>query len=273
MLEAADAALDAVSQRRQRARSTTSRALAAAAHWDHLVTAARASAQARMRLASSPFVAEQRRRRRQVVAHHQIEAAVIGGLAERDVDPHRQASGVDPKVDLGREASSRTAKTLARQSLHPLFRRLPAGALMRPHDRTVHHLQPVGWRVGVARSLVQCLQDRLPQPGDASSAGTGGRRSTTGRTHRAGRARRCLSARSQNTSVEHAAMVGVATSRRRVGPHKGTARRRPTRASFITPRAIASPYRSITHPRENDGQFLSTQPRRLRRISALHRQQ
>ena len=62
----------------------------------------------------------------------------------------------------------------------------------------------------------------------ASSAGTGDRRSTTSRTLRAGRARRCLSARSRTRRRARGdgRRRGVPAAR---GPHKGTARRRPTR--------------------------------------------
>ena len=50
----------------------------------------------------------------QVVGHHQIEAEIVRCLAGRDLRPHRQAGTVDAEVDLGREATPRTAETLAR---------------------------------------------------------------------------------------------------------------------------------------------------------------
>lgn len=51
---------------------------------------------------------------RQVVGHHQIIAGVVGILPRRDLGPHREASAVDAEMDLGREATSRTAKSLFR---------------------------------------------------------------------------------------------------------------------------------------------------------------
>lgn len=49
-----------------------------------------------------------------VVVHDQIEAEVVRCLPWRDVGPHGEARAVDPEVDLGREATSRTAETLSR---------------------------------------------------------------------------------------------------------------------------------------------------------------
>lgn len=51
-------------------------------------------------------------RRGQVVRHDQVEAKMVGGLAWRDLRPHRQAMRIDAEVDLGREATPRTAETL-----------------------------------------------------------------------------------------------------------------------------------------------------------------
>ena len=51
---------------------------------------------------------------RQIVSHHQIVAGVIGILPRRDLGPHREASAVDAEMDLGREPTSRTAKSLFR---------------------------------------------------------------------------------------------------------------------------------------------------------------
>ena len=48
----------------------------------------------------------------QIVGHHQIVAGVVGILPWLDLGPHREACAVDPQVDLGREATSRTAKSL-----------------------------------------------------------------------------------------------------------------------------------------------------------------
>jgi len=50
----------------------------------------------------------------QIVGHHQIVAGVVGILPWLDLGPHREACAVDPQVDLGREATSRTAKSLFR---------------------------------------------------------------------------------------------------------------------------------------------------------------
>lgn len=50
----------------------------------------------------------------QVGVHDQIEAQIVRGLARCDVRPHGQASTIDAEVDLGREATARTAKTLSR---------------------------------------------------------------------------------------------------------------------------------------------------------------
>lgn len=49
-----------------------------------------------------------------IVGHHQIVAGVIGLLPRRDLGPHREACAVDPEMDLGREPTSRTAKSLFR---------------------------------------------------------------------------------------------------------------------------------------------------------------
>lgn len=51
---------------------------------------------------------------RQVVGHHHIIAGVVGILPRRDLGPHREACAVDAEMDLGREATSRTAKSLFR---------------------------------------------------------------------------------------------------------------------------------------------------------------
>lgn len=50
----------------------------------------------------------------QIVGHHQIVAGVVGILPWLDLGPHREACAVDPQVDLGRETTSRTAKSLFR---------------------------------------------------------------------------------------------------------------------------------------------------------------
>ena len=50
---------------------------------------------------------------RQVVVHDQVEAEIVRCLAWRDVRSHRQPGGIHPEVDLGREATFRTAKTLS----------------------------------------------------------------------------------------------------------------------------------------------------------------
>ena len=48
----------------------------------------------------------------QVAGHDQIEPEVVRCLPRRDIGPHRQACCIDAEMDLGREATSRTAKTL-----------------------------------------------------------------------------------------------------------------------------------------------------------------
>lgn len=50
---------------------------------------------------------------RHVVVHDQVEAQIVRCLPRRDVGPHGEARAVDPEVDLGREATSRTAETLS----------------------------------------------------------------------------------------------------------------------------------------------------------------
>jgi hypothetical protein len=51
---------------------------------------------------------------RQVVVLDEVEAQIVRCLARRDVRPHGQACAIDAEVDLGREATSGTAKTLSR---------------------------------------------------------------------------------------------------------------------------------------------------------------
>lgn len=48
----------------------------------------------------------------QVVVHDEVKAQIVRCLARRNVRPHGQACAIDAEVDLGREATSRTAKTL-----------------------------------------------------------------------------------------------------------------------------------------------------------------
>ena len=47
-----------------------------------------------------------------------IEAEIVRRLARRDLRSHGQAVRVDEKVELGRETTTRTAKTLSQR---PLF--------------------------------------------------------------------------------------------------------------------------------------------------------
>ena len=113
MLEPADGSLDAVTQGVELPIDALSR-FAAAAHRDHGHRVARLDPGPDA-IGVVALVAEQGRRRGQIVPHHQVEAAMIGGLPGRDVGSHRQAPGVDAEVDLGRLATSRTAETLARR--------------------------------------------------------------------------------------------------------------------------------------------------------------
>lgn len=50
----------------------------------------------------------------QVVGHDEVEAPIVRRLAGRDLGSHGQACRIDAQMDLGREATSRTAETLAR---------------------------------------------------------------------------------------------------------------------------------------------------------------
>ena len=59
-------------------------------------------------------VGEQDARGGQVVGHHQIETALIGRLARRDLGSHEEAMRVDEQMDLDREPTTRTAETLSR---------------------------------------------------------------------------------------------------------------------------------------------------------------
>ena len=60
------------------------------------------------------LAAEDVPRRRQIVGHDQIEAEIVGALPRGDLGPHGQPCCIDEEVDLGREAATRTAKTLSR---------------------------------------------------------------------------------------------------------------------------------------------------------------
>lgn len=59
-------------------------------------------------------VGEQDARDGQVVGHHQVEAEIVRRLARRDLRSHGQAMRVHEEMDLGREATARTAETLSR---------------------------------------------------------------------------------------------------------------------------------------------------------------
>ena len=53
----------------------------------------------------------------QVVGHDQIESDVVGCLSRRDLGPHWQPCCIDAEMNLGREATSRSANTLSRSLL------------------------------------------------------------------------------------------------------------------------------------------------------------
>ena len=56
-------------------------------------------------------VGEHHLRRRPILGHQRLVALHVIGLAAGQDDGHRQAQAVGPQVDLGREATSRAAKT------------------------------------------------------------------------------------------------------------------------------------------------------------------
>lgn len=111
--------------------------------------------------------------------HHQIITGVARIPAERDLSPQREASAVDAQMDLGRDPTSRTAKSL--------FRRPLLGPL---HDdgRGSPCCRPSGacW-VRFPRGLAHPGCPPTAQP--RSSGGTGGRPKTTSRIFWAGPAK------------------------------------------------------------------------------------
>ena len=92
---------------------------------------------------------------RQIVGYHQIKAEIVRCLARCDLRPHWRAVRVDEEVDLGREATPRTAETRSRVPF------LSPPLMMCAYHCAVDHLQCV--RHGTAP--VQCVNDVLPEPG------------------------------------------------------------------------------------------------------------
>jgi hypothetical protein len=112
VLELVEAAFDEVAQSVKGAVHGQA-PLAGLAHWDHRYDVARFHGFANL-IRVIAAICQQDARFGQIVVHDQIEAQIVRCLTRRDVRPLGQACAVDAEVDLGREATSRTAKTLLR---------------------------------------------------------------------------------------------------------------------------------------------------------------